>query len=596
MLLVLLLRRFDTQAIENQTQVAVELFAFLRAYDQVSEFLGNSQIEVELGAPLSVVLERWFEEQAFVSNHPEPQKNTLTEIMQMLETSNWDVNPISGRILKERQIIDLNILLATRNGANFSVPGAGKTTVLLALHQLLRLKNEMELLVVAPGNAFGAWSRATSDCLQGHTDLFQRLESGKAIEQLLEQPSNYRIISYRQLASPAVEEAVKRYISSRSVHLVLDESHRVKSGTDGVMATSALNIAPFAFRRDILSGTPIPNAISDLAPQVDFLFPGAGLGMAIRDSVSANKITTPFRVRTRYSELGIPRPTPVFLDSEMSNAQKIIYSLIAKKSLQRLRRLQIGGNIDYESRKSVMSLLQAAIDPELAANNFLANGDAIELGLEETCRELIEDPISPRLSQAIDITVDHINNGRKVVLWAPFTGTIKKLASALEHYGSQTLFGETPNGPSDVYGTRENVIERFHNSSKHNVLVANPAAGGEGISLHEACQTAIYVGRTFNAAHYMQSRDRICRLGLPPDAKPTITILESLGSRDVGRIDLSVRRRLDMKIEAMGRVLDDPDLLEISLESEEADQSLEDGTTYDDLEDLMSELRAPDIQ
>jgi hypothetical protein len=167
------------------------------------------------------------------------------------------------------------------------------------------------------------------------------------------------------------------------------------------------------------------------------------------------------------------------------------------------------------------------------------------------------------------------------------TETIKKIASALEDLGSQIINGETPTGGVDEPGSREAIIATFHDSPKHSVLVANPAAGGEGISLHKACQTAIYVGRTYNAAHYMQSRDRICRLGMPKNSTPTITVIESLGSSDIGPIDLSVRRRLDLKIKNMSEVLNDKDLALISMESDEADASLEDGTTFEDIQDLL---------
>ena len=44
------------------------------------------------------------------------------------------------------------------------------------------------------------------------------------------------------------------------------------------------------------------------------------------------------------------------------------------------------------------------------------------------------------------------------------------------------------------------------------VFVANPAAAAESISLHEVCDHAIYIDRTYNAGQFMQSRDRIHRL------------------------------------------------------------------------------------
>lgn len=86
-------------------------------------------------------------------------------------------------------------------------------------------------------------------------------------------------------------------------------------------------------------------------------------------------------------------------------------------------------------------------------------------------------------------------------------------------------------------------------------MVANPAAACEGISLHTVCQNAIYVDRTFNAAHYLQSEDRIHRLGLRPDQSPVVEILECRLT-----IDEIVRNRLGIKIDRKSAVLEDPSL------------------------------------
>jgi hypothetical protein len=66
--------------------------------------------------------------------------------------------------------------------------------------------------------------------------------------------------------------------------------------------------------------------------------------------------------------------------------------------------------------------------------------------------------------------------------------------------------------------------------------------------------------------------------------------LESRAPGGLGSIDLSVRRRLKWKVDQMGRVLDDTDLTQLALESDQADPTLDDGLTFDDLVDLVDEL------
>ena len=70
------------------------------------------------------------------------------------------------RTLREFQQRDLGRLLALSHGANFSVPGAGKTTVAYALYEAERERRGIRrLLVVAPCSAFDAWLTEADECL-----------------------------------------------------------------------------------------------------------------------------------------------------------------------------------------------------------------------------------------------------------------------------------------------------------------------------------------------------------------------------------------------------------------------------------------------
>jgi SNF2 family DNA or RNA helicase len=92
------------------------------------------------------------------------------------------------------------------------------------------------------------------------------------------------------------------------------------------------------------------------------------------------------------------------------------------------------------------------------------------------------------------------------------------------------------------------------------VLLANPAALGEGVSLHQVCHDAIYLERTFNAGQYLQSVDRIHRLGLAPDVETTIYFLVTEET-----IDELVARRIEIKAKNLGTMLDDPAIATMAL-------------------------------
>ena len=143
-----------------------------------------------------------------------------------------------------------------------------------------------------------------------------------------------------------------------------------------------------------------------------------------------------------------------------------------------------------------------------------------------------------------------------------------------------------PTGEEEGADTRENRIRRFHEDPACTVMIANPSAAGEGISLHEICHNAIYLDRNYNAAQFLQSQDRIHRLGL---AKNVITFIEILAAPDT--VDESVHRRLDAKIANMARVLEDPS---INVEPEVVDLD-SDGFTKEDFTDLLGHVTRGDV-
>ena len=84
-----------------------------------------------------------------------------------------------------------------------------------------------------------------------------------------------------------------------------------------------------------------------------------------------------------------------------------------------------------------------------------------------------------------------------------------------------TIYGEIPVDLTredseeiiDELKTRESRINKFNKSDEPCVLIANPFALAESVSLHHACHHAIYVDRNFNCGRYLQSLDRIHRVG-----------------------------------------------------------------------------------
>ena len=501
------------------------------------------------------------------------------------------------RILTLAQLRDTAKMVLLRNGANFSVPGAGKTTVALATHLLTR-GNSTHLLVIAPKNAFGAWDEVIEDCMAPDIVAkweFARLTGGyESIRETLRNPPMRMMISYDQLTR--VRDLISRFLTTHATHIILDESHRMKAGDRSQRGGVLLRLSHLPVRRDILSGTPIPRSIEDIGPQLDFLWPGHGFGLRIVNADRSSEVLRGLYVRTTKRELGLPDIERHFVPVRMSAPQMALYSVIRQEVLRRLSGIRASGNVDLVSAKrSVIRLLQVSSNPILLVQRLTEEApDSYcydDPKLEAIFRGIVEERDSPKIIAACDLARELVRSGNRSVIWTSFTKNVERIATLLEDLGATYIHGGVDVGEADDPSTREGRVRAFlSEGSGCLVLVANPAACSEGISLHKLCHHAIYVDRSYNAAHYLQSVDRIHRLGLPPDTKTHIHILESVAPNIVGAIDYSVRRRMIRKLRIMSEALDDFDLRRLALDEEEEDAPLDYDITFEDLSDVIEEL------
>ena len=504
---------------------------------------------------------------------------------------------LTRRRLTSHQLRDTARMVSVPNGANFSVPGAGKTTVALAVHLLSR-RDDTHLLIVAPKNAFGAWDEAIVDCMDPDVASewnISRLTGGRDnIRAALQHPAKRMIVSYDQL--PRVQELIGLFVARQPVHVILDESHRMKAGEQSQRGSALLRLAHYPVRRDILSGTPIPRSIEDIGPQLDFLWPGQGLGWRAARSVPSSEVLEGLYVRTTKHELGLPTIERHFVPVEMSTPQIALYSVIREEVIKRLSGIRVTGKVDLISAKrSVMRLLQVSSNPILVVRRMTEESPDTYVHddpkIEAIFRGIVEEFDSPKIVTACELARRLARKGHRSVIWTSFTKNVERLAELLKDLGSTYIHGGVDTGDAEDPDTREGRLRLFHEKNgKCQVLIANPAACAEGISLHKVCHHAIYVDRTYNAAHYLQSVDRIHRLGLAPGTETHIYVLESIAPNVVGAIDYSVRRRTIDKLRVMSVALDDYDLRRLALDEEEGDAPLDYDVTLEDLSDIVMEL------
>lgn len=501
------------------------------------------------------------------------------------------------RNLTKEQVRDAQRLLGLRHGANFSVPGAGKTTTLLAVHSILKyLKIVTKLLVIAPRNAFMSWEEEIRLCFNDRALKPVRLSGGKAnITKQLNEDPEIALINYHQI--PYVIDDVSLYVQRNAVHIVLDEAHRIKRGMSGVHYSNIIRIADVAIRRDILTGTPMPQSTLDIVPQFDYLWPGGDILdeiMNVNDEDKRVKITNKLikhlYVRTKKNELGLSPPKINITKITLGSVQRELYQLLRSETARLISGLNRQDlNAFRNLGRHIVRLLQVASNPMLltASDEYPDEIQEIPTGTRkwELLTEFSKYEKPAKIEYIVKRVRDITDEGNKVVVWSSFIRNIELLERIFTEYGPVSIYGGIETGSEEDSETREGRIRRFHEDASCKVLIANPAACGEGISLHKICHNAIYLDRNFNAAHYLQSIDRIHRLGLPANIVTNVEIIEALDT-----IDIVVEERLRSKINNMSRVLEDSDLNALAYDPEDVIETIPGGIDQSDIDEIQKHL------
>lgn len=445
------------------------------------------------------------------------------------------------RQLTELQLRNLSKLCKFNSGATFSVPGAGKTTEALAYYYYKRNENS-KLIIIAPKNAFPAWEQQIEQCVYNPPSIVRLRGGYQAIKQTLKTEPDVVMITYQQL--PIVSDLIAEYMSRNDFFMFIDESHRMKKGTKGRIGSAILNLSHLPEKKLILSGTPMPNSIADLVPQFNFLYPE----LNISEDEVVNHIQNVY-VRTNKEELDLGARHIIPVPVRMTDRQRKLYSLLKSEVARDAEALLKARdrNVLRAIGKSVLRLIQLTSNPALLSNT--------DFNYHPILRDVLLEGDSAKIKYVCNRARELASEGKKTIIWSSFVENVELITLRLRDIGADYIHGGVDSGDEDASDTREYKVKKFHEDPNAFVLVANPAAASEGISLHEVCHNAIYLDRNYNAAHFLQSMDRIHRYGPTRHIPKHIEVVVCPGS-----IDLSVNRRLEDKINLMADVLNDSSL------------------------------------
>ena len=464
------------------------------------------------------------------------------------------------RELKSFQKRNVQKLCALNAGANFSVPGSGKTTDALAFFTFKKEKNS-KLLIVSPINAYLSWEDEISACLGEENELIKLRGDLDEIEKSLNSKEEFFWINYDSLRNLSKLEVVKNFLISNTVTLILDESHRSK----GEQISKCISrIAVFPQNKLILTGTPMPQAAEDLDSQFSFLYPKHNIGLA-EQFIEAFK---PFYVRTNDKDLGlkplVEKLTPVTLypGHEEFYDKYIDQELKDGVSLQRVMQ-------DKDIKSAYMRYLRFMSNP-MSISEFIFEVDSkLAFKIQNEGLSGAEGD-GAKLDTLITRAKELIMEGNKVLIWSSFVSNVEKIALRLSHFGSEFIHGGVKSEssidnqldddwPEEEQDSREAKIKRFKESEDCMVLVANPAAAAESMSLHTVCDYALYLDRDYNAGRYLQSQKRIHRL---TEGEDRIKTIEIFYANVRASIDVLINKRLAEKCHKMFEFLNESEISE----------------------------------
>lgn len=436
----------------------------------------------------------------------------------------------------------------------FDEQGAGKTVSAIYAFDVLVERDEADMaLVLAPKSMVPEWAQ---DFKRFKGDVYKvSLLTGDKKEKSTAIRSGADVFVTNYETAVSMEEELRALLRQRRGRcvLIVDESFLVKN-LDARRTRSVRRLREWCDRAFVLCGTPAPNSPHDLVQQFNIVDFGATFsGRAIPDgradatpvvqsAVQAKGLYVRHLKADVLPGLPVKRFQRVLLP--MQPQQRRVYRAALKNFVSDLRAVD-----DLTFKKQVASflsrrslLLQACSNPAPLVRNY-AETPAKMLALDSLLKELVEE------------------RREKVVVWSFYSASLQDIVSRYRRY-TPVLY----DGTVDDIKDRREAVRRFQEDDETMLFVANPAAAGAGITLHRS-RIAIFESMSNQAAHYLQSLDRIHRRGQDREVEYIILLCD--GTIEVSEYDRLVQKERAAKV-LLGDHLDEPWSRSSMLEEAEA--------------------------
>lgn len=481
---------------------------------------------------------------------------------------NSRVNNLLRRPLRDAQSIAAFHIVNLRKTMNFSVPGSGKTASILGAFEYLSSLEEQDsnyvdkLLVIGPINCFKSWKdeyatvsiRYSKYKVEDIIDIkdFDGLVDKSMILKYDFPKARLILINFEIVTS--LENELAALVDDKTF-VVFDEIHRIKR-VDSEKYRSCMRIIDKSRYRVALTGTPLPNGYEDLINTFNLLYgPYAESYFRmyvdeLRNSdrlfneqgIENDKLNNqifPFYIRTSKEELNVPKANPDnIILIETSKIETDLYFSIVDNSKNHF--------------ETAVKLVEVGCIPDKVQHNDAERDFSVLTGnplFDETFSN-INIKTTSKLDKLINLLKE---NRRKSIVWCVFVDTIYTTYNLLKNEGFKVVM---------IYGAtsldeRSAIIDKFNNTDEFEVLITNPHTLAESVSLHKSCHDAYYLELNYNLAQFLQSKDRIHRLGLMENEKTNYYIMvNKYGDNIEDSIDFKIYNRLCKKEIRMKNAID----------------------------------------
>ncbi len=429
-------------------------------------------------------------------------RRALSELMQPDAARNAIADLAEEEILDPHQVVA--VAAATHPDVTglclFDEQGLGKTVeALFAFHRLRQLEVVKRALIFAPKNMVLEWKRDCERFLGERYRVAAISGSERQKRQGLGELADIYVTNFETAISLQVR--LKHLLQADGGHclLVVDESFFVKN--PGARRTLAIRELRQVVKRClVLCGTPAPNSPHDLVEQFNIADGGVaftGVKIPVERDAARPIVGKVIKARGVYLRR---LKQDVLPDLPTKTFHRVLVPME-----ERQRRAYEGGLVglikELEETDDVVFKKQITtfMAKRVALLQICSNPGAVLDGYDEV----------PAKLAALDSILEElvVVQREKVVLWSYFTCSLNAIVERYERYSPVRVDGSV----TDL-GLRREAVRRFQEDDTTMLFVGNPAAAGTGLTLHRA-RFAVYESMSNQAAHYLQSLDRIHRRG-----------------------------------------------------------------------------------